>query len=750
MKSNNTSFKKSLALCIVALLLIMVIGGFASKTLDQDAAFFSQAADMSGERRMLSQRITLSALEVEHSNTYEDYTLYVEQLNQAVNRLDELMVSLDKMHTRVPALQRQIQEYFSQRTYEDISNIDVIAIFLETAHAINIFFQDSTFDSQIPDNIIEKISTLKKYTQHSVLRIFDDATHSYSDFAKQDYDQRRILKIILIILFTLFIFIVVTLSFYPMHQQLKNLITDIDKQKNQFEKEKNRLELASKGTSTGIWDWDIDNNSFYWNNVLKDTLGLQDDKDHEYSVDFFQSLLHDNDRDDFNLNIKNHIVKQSPFFFEGRLSHQDGHYLWAEFRGEALRDENGKAYRMIGSTQDITAQKEIELERDIYIKGIETANIPFAIIDLHTKNKSFHYASPAFCKVTGYDFEKIVASNMSMFSGPETSMGDLDEIDYALNNQKDLSVKMMTYRYDGTSYWNQITLKPIFDKDNAFTKYFILIFNDLTSDLQKQNQEIERQRNESLGTLAGSVAHEINNLLMPMTMAEDILMDALKDDCDPFAREQITTIVDYANQAKEIVQGILTFSRKETQNIQKVVLYDELVQSINFIKKLLNEKTTIILQENSIGDVETLINTTEMKQIMTNMCKNAEHAFDGQTGQIDISVSQEKLTKEQRNKFDVLASDFIVIAIKDNGAGIPKENLEKIFDPLFTTKPIGEGTGLGLSVVIGIVRSWGGAIDVKSVLGQGTTFNIYIPIYKDVDDFSDLMGIIEDLENSKD
>jgi signal transduction histidine kinase len=103
-----------------------------------------------------------------------------------------------------------------------------------------------------------------------------------------------------------------------------------------------------------------------------------------------------------------------------------------------------------------------------------------------------------------------------------------------------------------------------------------------------------------------------------------------------------------------------------------------------------------------------------------------------------------QLNNKQRIAMNVIATDFAVISVQDNGEGIPQEHLDKIFEPLFTTKAIGKGTGLGLSIVHGIIGSWGGTVTVDSVLGKGTTFKLYIPVHRDIDDFSDLMGLLDD------
>jgi PAS domain S-box-containing protein len=444
-----------------------------------------------------------------------------------------------------------------------------------------------------------------------------------------------------------------------------------------------------------------------------------------------------------------HVRKPKRFEEEVRIKHAKGHYIWAKVRGQVISDKKSQATRIVGSVEDFTEIKTINQTTENLMQGIEASDIAFAIINYDHQKNLFTYASQAFCDLMGCSFEEVLQRNFNMFTGPETDMGSLDMIDYAFKNGNDLTLKIYSYRIDGTGFWNEIILRPIRDKNTNEIYTYIVVFNDLTTSILQEKKEISRQRVESLGALAGSVAHEINNLLMPMTMAKDMLEDSLKEDCDPFAIEQLDIMVDYANQAKEIVEGILTFSRKDTKNIEAAFLYNEIEKSITFIKGLISSKVIIIWEtgdNQELKNIQTLINTTELKQIVTNLCRNAEDAMNGKSGIITLSMSHQTLSVEERDNLEVIASDFAVLKVEDDGSGIPNEKLEKIFEPLYTTKDVGQGTGLGLSIVMGILRSWGGAITVKSKLGKGTTFKLYIPIHKMSDNYDDLADFAESVD----
>ena len=232
-----------------------------------------------------------------------------------------------------------------------------------------------------------------------------------------------------------------------------------------------------------------------------------------------------------------------------------------------------------------------------------------------------------------------------------------------------------------------------------------------------------------------------------MAMAKDVLGSELKDDCDPFAREQIDTIVSYAAQAKEIVNGVLIFSRKETKDLEDIIIYDLLKSSVSFIGGLLNANTVITIEDPTDKEIKIcrcLVNAIEFRQVITNLAKNSEHAFEGDKGEITISLSSVTLSNAERTNLNLKVSQYVIIHFSDNGIGIPEHIIPHIFDPLFTTKDVGSGTGLGLSVVHGILQSWGGAITVDSTEGIGTKFNIYIPMLTDDNDFGYLADLLDD------
>lgn len=740
-ESKNINFKDRFFIAMI--FITMVIGGIivTNYFLVTKETTILNAINRSSEQSMLSQRIPLLSdriledflSEEERNKVLDEYAEAVSQMKLNHDFLVNGSSEMD-VHTLPDTL---IPFYFDEKT-----NLDQdVKTFLLTANE----FYTALRPNKNMDNA---------FLAHQALYAQAPLLLTDLNYATQLYEESRenaitFLKQLQPILFIISIFCLTAIWFFvfsPLTHLLKETIQRLKTEKDDSETQKKRYDLAVQGTSTGVWDWDIETGKFYWNSVLKHILGLPSDDRNEFSTDYFQEILHPNDKDEFNASLRHHLKTGSLFYYEGRILHGLRHYVWVCFRGQALWDKNGKAYRMVGSIEDTTEKREAETQKNIFIQGIESSGFPFAILETHNSNR-FSYATQKFCDLSGHDIDNLLGKNLNIFTGPETSMGDLDAIDSGIKQRKSIKIKILSYRRDGSSFWNHLTAEPIPNKYDDNKIYYAIIFNDLTESMLREKLKVQRQRNESLGALAASVAHEINNLLMPMSMAKDVLETELKEDCDPFAHEQIDTIVTYANQAKEIVNDILAFSRKETQNLENCVIYDLLQQSVSFIGGLLNANTSIVIETPENNDLKTitcLINTIEFRQIITNLAKNSEYALHGEKGEIHVSLSTKSLSNAEKMSLHVQANQYAVIHFTDNGTGIPKDILPKIFDPLFTTKDIGAGTGLGLSVVHGILQSWGGAITVESTEGVGTKFDIYIPIITDENDFDYLADLLDD------
>ena len=249
---------------------------------------------------------------------------------------------------------------------------------------------------------------------------------------------------------------------------------------------------------------------------------------------------------------------------------------------------------------------------------------------------------------------------------------------------------------------------------------------DTTEQKSLEVQFNQAQKMQAVGQLAGGVAHDFNNLLTAMIGFCDLLF-MRHSESDPSFHD-IMQIKQNANRAANLVRQLLAFSRRQTLQPKIFAIADALNDMSNLLRRLIGENITLDI---SHGDGVDLIRTDpgQFDQVIINLVVNARDAMKG-GGAVTISTEKVRIESSIQRGHEVMhAGDYILIKVVDTGSGIAKEDINRIFEPFFSTKGVGEGTGLGLSTVYGIVRQSEGYVFVDSALGQGTTFQIYLPAF---------------------
>ncbi len=273
----------------------------------------------------------------------------------------------------------------------------------------------------------------------------------------------------------------------------------------------------------------------------------------------------------------------------------------------------------------------------------------------------------------------------------------------------------------------QITLRRIVE----FGRPGVLaVLQDATKLKTLEAQFVQSQKMQAIGQLAGGVAHDFNNLLTAISGHCDLLL--LRHGRDDTDYGDLVQISQNANRAAALVSQLLAFSRKQTLKPERIALQDVLSDLAHLLNRLVGEKVRLRLAHAPVlGTIRA--DKRQFEQVIVNLVVNARDAMPhGGT----IRVETEALTLREdlhRDRARVPAGDYAVIRVQDGGVGIPEDMMEKIFEPFFTTKRQGEGTGLGLSTVYGIVKQSGGFIFADSTMGEGTLFSLYFPINETVD-----------------
>jgi len=229
------------------------------------------------------------------------------------------------------------------------------------------------------------------------------------------------------------------------------------------------------------------------------------------------------------------------------------------------------------------------------------------------------------------------------------------------------------------------------------------------------------QKMEAIGTLAGGIAHDFNNILVPIIAYTDMIMTTEVPGSATW--QNLQEVYKAANRAKELVKQILTFSREREHETCPVQLVPVVKESLKLLKASL--PSTIEVSQRLEGDgVTILADPTQIHQIVMNLCTNAYHAMREQGGVMEVALSEVEIGPDDK----LPPGSYLVLAVTDTGPGMVQATMERIFDPYFTTRKHGEGTGLGLAVVLGIVKKYGGDIRVYSEPGQGASFQVYFPV----------------------
>ncbi len=274
---------------------------------------------------------------------------------------------------------------------------------------------------------------------------------------------------------------------------------------------------------------------------------------------------------------------------------------------------------------------------------------------------------------------------------------------------------------DGRFY--NISCSSIVMSDDQRLKLFI--YRDITEVKQLENQLLHAQKMESIGTLAGGIAHDFNNILFPiMGYTEILLQDAPEQG---LLRKGLEKIYAGAKRAKELVSRILAFSRQDRGETRLLEVPDVIHEALNLLRASIPATIEMDIRISSHCK-PIMADPVQIHQIIMNLATNAFHAMEESGGIMTICLEEKTITSGSPESFSVSEGVYNLLTVTDTGVGMSAQVQEKIFDPYFTTKELGKGTGMGLAVVHGVVSQMGGAVNVTTRPGHGTTFRVYLPV----------------------
>jgi PAS domain S-box-containing protein len=400
--------------------------------------------------------------------------------------------------------------------------------------------------------------------------------------------------------------------------------------------------------------------------------------------------------------------------------HKDGRMIVVETNGVPVFSPDGTWIGYQGMDRDITQRRAAE--QMLRLRGAALEAAANAVVIL-TAQGAIEWVNPAFTKLSGWTLGEAVGQNSrQLLNSGQHDEKFYQEIDATMAAGRLWQGEIINKRKDGALRHEEMTITPIPDRDGAIT-HFVAIKQDITDRKRDEAQARQAQRMEAIGTLAGGIAHDLNNILAPMLIVAGLIKEQLKD---PRDQEMVAMIEQGATRGASIIRQLLTFSRglgSERVRVQSRHLVREMA---NIIRETFPRE--IEFQLDLPGNLDLIeADPTQIHQLLLNLCVNARDAMP-EGGRLRLAAANRTISDlDPLLPNGVKAGRFVMMEIADTGHGIPPEIRDRIFDPFFTTKPLGKGTGLGLSTALGIVRSHGGFITVESPPNQGTTFRAFLP-----------------------
>ncbi|MFL5274876.1 MAG: PAS domain S-box protein [Myxococcales bacterium] len=409
--------------------------------------------------------------------------------------------------------------------------------------------------------------------------------------------------------------------------------------------------------------------------------------------------------------------------YEKHYRRPDGTSIPVQVGHALLEPERQKSVAFILDISERKRAEQVLAESEERFRAIfEQVAVGMAQVDVRTGR--FLRVNDKLCEILGYSREEMLTRSWQDLTHPEDLSPDRHSYAHMLSSHASYSKEKRYVRKDGQPIWVNLTVAPLWPTGAEPTSH-VSVMEDITGKKRLEEQFRQAQKLESVGRLAGGVAHDFNNLLTVILSCAH----ALKEDLGagrPALPEEIEEIRAAGERAADLTRSLLAFARKQVIAPVPLDLNGVVRGSHKMLGRLLGE------------DVEILVNLEpapwtvrcdpgQVEQVLLNLAVNARDAMPG-GGRLDVATANVRVGPDELARFPVAEpGDYVKLVIRDSGTGMTPEVKVHLFEPFFTTKRKGEGTGLGLATVYGIVEQSGGHIDLTSAPGEGTAFQIFFP-----------------------
>ena len=492
------------------------------------------------------------------------------------------------------------------------------------------------------------------------------------------------------------------------------------KKTNEDIKESNeKYDIVAKATSDTIWDWKIQDDNFNWNKGIENVFGYNPNEVGKTSKWWFDKI-HPEDSIKMSIKLYSFIEQKTEKWQDQyRFRCADGSYKYVLDRGFLLKDENGKAIRMIGAIQDITKQKEEEQRLKLLETVITQSKDSILITEANSENRKIPkivYVNPAFSQMSGYQSNEIIGKSPNIFKGPKSNSSELKKLLRAIINEEECYIETITYTKNKEEYWVRFSMIPIFNSE-AKISHWISIQRDITEEkkLETEKEHLIReltQNNKDLKQFSYITSHNLraplSNLIGLLNLIEDMPVgdSELEEILSGFNKSTHLLNETINDLVKVIIIKDNPSMQKEKVSLKEV--FENIFNQLTF--QIESHKPIIKLKFDKVPLLN--INKAYIESILLNLLTNSIK-YKSENRKLKISITTDQVDNNT------------ILTFKDNGIGIDLErNRDKIFGLYQRFHNYPDSKGLGLYLVKSQVEAMGGTISIDSEVNKGTTFTI--------------------------
>ncbi len=400
---------------------------------------------------------------------------------------------------------------------------------------------------------------------------------------------------------------------------------------------------------------------------------------------------------------------------------RDGTVKQMEVTGTLVRDPLGRPVSVVTVARD--ASKRIQAERALRRLAAAVDQAPVSIVITDAGGR-IEYVNPAFERISGWPAAEVLGKNPRLLKSGRHDAAFYRDLWETIAAGRTWEGQLFNRRRDGRLFAEQAVIAPVREEGGAIDHY-VAVKRDVTRELELAEQLAQAQKMESIGRLAGGVAHDFNNLLTVILATASAMGEALGAG-EPIAAEDVSEIRDAALRGRDLTRQLLAFAREQPLHPGTLDLAGELHRSAALLRRALGEG--VALSVSAPPDLWPVLgDASQLERVLVNLAVNARDAMPA-GGRVALGAENLAAGPAEAARFPGMApGEYVRLSFRDSGAGMAPETLARAYEPFFTTKPFGQGTGLGLSTVHGIVKQSGGFIRVESAPGQGTLFEICLP-----------------------